>query len=287
MTAPAHERPTITLGRCVVDAAKGAIVHSTDIGNGPDLVFLHDITGPLNDMAFLEPFARTHRVVAPELPGFGASSGEELSDDILDFALHGWDVLDELAVHRPVLVGHGMGGMIAAGMAALCPDAVDRLVLAAPLGLWLDGAPVPDLLSLLPDELPRVLFADPEAGAHLLSACGQDFTDLESLSDFHLGTARRLGTAGKILSPAADRGLDKLLYRVTVPTLLLWGDADALVDPVHARHWAGFLPHARVRSVPDTGHMLPHESPDEFRDAVYTFLAEPMGSLTATPERSR
>lgn len=58
-----------------------------------------------------------YRVLAPEWPGFGESTGEERIEDMLDFALHGWDLVDALGVERPHLVGHLMGGMIAAEMA--------------------------------------------------------------------------------------------------------------------------------------------------------------------------
>ena len=66
-------------------------------------------------------------VFAPELPGYGESSGEELLEDMQDFALHGWDVVTALGLSKPHLVGHSMGGMIAAEMACLAPE---RLVQA-------------------------------------------------------------------------------------------------------------------------------------------------------------
>src|SRR6185295_7383216 len=76
----------------------------------------------------------------------GESTGEELLEDMLDFALHGWDVVDALGVKRPHLVGHSMGGMIAAEMACLAPRDLGKLVLVAAPGLWIDTHPIPDLL---------------------------------------------------------------------------------------------------------------------------------------------
>ena len=75
---------------------------------------------------------------------------------MLDFTLHGWDVVEALGLKNPILVGHSMGGMIAAEMAALAPNDVSRLALICPAGLWLDDHPIVDIFSLLPFEMPKL-----------------------------------------------------------------------------------------------------------------------------------
>ena len=79
---------------------------------------------------------------------------------MLDFALHGWDVVVSLGLsgRRPVLVGHSMGGMLAAEMACLAPDAIAKLVLVNAYGLWLDDEPIPDIFAFLPFEFGDYLF---------------------------------------------------------------------------------------------------------------------------------
>ena len=239
----------------------------------PPAVFLHGATGPVGDDAFLESLAgRGFRVLAPEWPGYGSSSGEELLEDMLDFALHGWDVVDTLGLSTVVLVGHGMGGMIAAEMAAICPDRIRALVLVAPNGLWLEDHPVVDLFTLLPFQFAEVLFKDKAAGAALLTG-GVDFNDMEALTQFFVANARRLGTAGKILFPIPNRRVSKRLYRVTSPTLVAWGDADAYIDPAYAAAWASALPRAEVVSFADCGHMVPFERPEGLAGAACDFIA--------------
>src|ERR1700681_4509815 len=98
----------------MVRTAKGTSVRVLEGGSGPSVVFLHDVAGLLDDTSFLDRLAAGHHVVAPELPGYGESTGEELLEDMLDFTLHGWDVVDALGIDRPVLLRHSMGGMIAA-----------------------------------------------------------------------------------------------------------------------------------------------------------------------------
>lgn len=255
-----------------VTTARGATVRVLAGGSGPDLVYMHGAGGLEPDSAFLESLATSHRVHAPELPGFGSSAGEEMLEDMLDFTLHGLDVLGDLGVESPVLVGHSMGGMMAAEMASVCPSSVSRLVLMAPLGLWLDEAPVADIFATLPHHLPELLFHDPAAGAGLLTG-GMDFSDDQALVDFFVGNARRLGTAGKILFPIPDRRLSKRLYRLRADTLLLWGESDKLVPPVYAQAWQQRLASSSLVTFPEAGHMLPVEKPDAVADQVTAWLA--------------
>ena len=84
-----------------------------------------------------------YHVYAPFLPGYGETAEAPEIRDMLDFTLHTWDVVEALGLSRPILVGHSMGGMIAAEMAALAPNDVSRLALIAPAGLWLDDHPDP------------------------------------------------------------------------------------------------------------------------------------------------
>src|SRR5918911_1778134 len=174
--------------------------------------------------SFLDLLTERHHVFAPELPGFGESRGEEWLEDMLDFALHAWDVIEALGLagRRPSVIGHSLGGMIAAEMACLAPTAVDRLVLVDPFGLWLDDSPIPDIFALLPYEFGDYLFHDPRRAAALLSGA-TDLADPESLRQFFIDNARRLGTAGKILFPIPNRRFLERLYPPSPPTPGVWG----------------------------------------------------------------
>ncbi|HEX2849035.1 MAG TPA: alpha/beta fold hydrolase [Acidimicrobiales bacterium] len=235
------------------------------------VVFFHDAGGLREPNPFLDRLAERYQVFAPELPGYGESTGEELLEDMLDFALHGWDVVDALGLERPRIVAHSMGGMIAAEMACLCPQRAQRLALIAPGGMWLDDHPIPDIFATLPHHLPELLFADPAKGAAALTR-GADFSDPEALVAFFIDNARRLGTAGKILFPIPNRRLSKRIYRLTTPTLLVWGEEDRLIPPVYADRWLELLPSAELVTVADAGHAATIEQPDAVADAILKFL---------------
>ena len=231
-------------------------------GRGPDLLFLHGAGGLFANDPFLAALSTRFRVSAPLLPGYGQSSGDTHLRDMLDFTLLGWDIADALGLHKPLLVGHSMGGMIAAEMAAIAPDRVERLALICPAGLWLDTHPVTDLFAALPFELPHLLLHDPERNGALLSA-GGNFDDAEFLTGFMVENSRRLTTAGKLLFPIPDRGLASRLYRIKARTRVLWGVSDRLIDPVYAGEFVRLMPNASSVLVGDAGHMLPYEQTDE------------------------
>ena len=260
------------MGERSIETRRGIKCRVREAGTGAPLLFLHGAGGLFPQEPLLEQLSHRFHVFAPTWPGWGPEAGEEQLEDMLDFALHGWDVAEALGLERPHLVGHSMGGMIAAEMAAVNNQALEKLVLIAPTGVWLDEHPIPDLFAMTPFEVPGYLFADPKAGEGVLTA-GLDFSNSEALKGFMVGNARRLGTAGKILFPIPNRRFSKRAYRVSVPTLLCWGAQDRLVPPVYADAWKRLVPQAEVARFEGAGHMITIEKPAPLADAIAKFLA--------------
>ncbi len=241
---------------------------------GTPVVWYHGAGGLLADEPVLDALAVDHVVYAPEWPGYGAQETETELYDMLDFALHGLDLIDALGlVVAPHVIGHSMGGMIAAEMLALDPTAATSLSLIGAAGLWIDEHPVPDLFSMVPFELAETLFVDAVAGEKILTA-GLDFTDDRALIGFMVGNARRMGTAGKILFPIPNRGLANRLYRITCPTMLLWGRDDRMYPPVYGKRFQRLLTStaAELVVVDASGHMVPYEQPGAVASALQGFV---------------
>ena len=257
----------------LVDTKKGTRCRVLEGGSGAPLLFLHGAGGLFRDNPFLDQLAQRYHVFAPEWPGYGESTGEELLEDMLDFALHGWDLVDALGLRQPHLAGHSMGGMIAAEMACLAPREVGKLALVCPAGLWMDEHPIPDIFAMLPYQIAEALFLDPQAGQQLLTG-GADLSEMDALKEFYLGTQRRLTMAGKILFPIPNRRLSKRLYRLRAETLLVWGAADRLIVPAYAERWKALIPGARVEMVEAAAHMLPYEQPEALVRALAGFLGQ-------------
>ena len=260
--------PTIRM----VELGQGrAPVEVWQAGQGTPLVFLHGAGGLMPDDRFFQALAAQFHVHAPLLPGYGGSEGEDELKDMLDTTLHTGDVIDALGLTGAALVGHSMGGMIAAELAALAPNDVSRLALIAPAGLWLDDHPVEDLFAKLPFELPELLFHDVALGESLLTA-GLDLEDPAFLSEFLIGNARRLGMAGKLLFPIPDRGLSRRLHRIKVRTLILWGASDRLISPVYGAAFAAAIPNSELEIVAEAGHLVTLEKPGRVVDAIATLV---------------
>jgi pimeloyl-ACP methyl ester carboxylesterase len=187
--------------------------------------------------------------------------------DMLDFTLHHWDVADALKLKDPIIVGHSMGGMIAAEMAAVAPHDVSKLALIAPAGLWLDDYPIPDLCATMPFEMPKLLFHDVEAGTALLTA-GLTLDDPKFLQAYLVTNARQLGMAGKILFPVPERGLSERLYRIKAKTILVWGDSDKLIPPAYAHAFKKGIAGSELVSLPEAGHMVTLEKGDQVVQAL-------------------
>lgn len=236
-------------------------------GKGQPLLFLHGAGGIAPDDAFLAKLVESFHVHAPLIPGYGDSEECHEIRDMLDFTLHTWDVVDALGLKDPIVVGHSMGGMIAAEMAAVCPNDVSRLALIAPAGLWLDDHPVADIFTKLPYEMPALLFHDAEAGKARLTT-GLALDDPKFLQAFLVTNARQLGMAGRLLFPLPERGLSERLYRVKAKTILVWGDSDKVVSPVYAHEFKRLIKGAQLVSIPEAGHMVLQEKPRETVAAI-------------------
>ncbi|CAA9209515.1 MAG: Hydrolase, alpha/beta fold family [uncultured Acidimicrobiales bacterium] len=255
-----------------IDTIRGTSCRVLAIGAGEPVLYLHGAGGLDERDPFLARLAEHRRVLAPEHPGYGESTGEDLLEDMLDFTLHGWDVADALGLDHPDLVAHSMGGMIAAEMACISPERPRKLVLVAPAGLWLDDHPVPDVFATLPHDLGRIMFFDEAAAAAGAGRRG-DFSDPEVLVEFMIGNAKRLGTAGKILFPIPNRRLSKRLYRLRAETLVTWGEGDRLYPKPYADRWAELVPASERVTIPQAGHMVTVEQPEALARAVESFLS--------------
>lgn len=245
----------------------GRRIEVVEVGSGRDLLFLHGAGGHMPADPLIAALASQYRVVAPLLPGYGQSGGEDDLRDMLDVTLHTLDVLQALKLEAPIVVGHSMGGMIAAEMAAIARTEIARLCLLAPAGLWLDDHPVVDIFTKLPYELPGLLFHDAEAGQKLL-ASGGNMDDPEFLKQFLVMNARRLGMAGKLLFPIPDRGLGQRLYRITANTLIVWGAEDVLIPPVYGDAFKKAISQAKLVKVSGAGHAVGQEKPLAVLEAI-------------------
>jgi pimeloyl-ACP methyl ester carboxylesterase len=234
-------------------------------GDGEPLVFLHG-AGTVTGFEALLPLAERFKLVVPHHPGFGLSADDTTIDDVHDYRRHYLDLLDELGIGDFALVGHSLGGWIAATFAADHGDRVRRLVLAAPFGLKVDEHPTVDFLSIPGEELSGYLTAD--------LSIFEPHVPMPPTPEFLADRYRETTSAARLMwERPYDLKMPRWLHRLKMPTLILWGDADTLIPPGQAPVWAELIAGSEVRVLPGVGHLLFDESSDAV-DAVADFVGQ-------------
>jgi len=260
----------------------GLRLHVRDTGpkNAPAVIMLHGLGSSLQTW---EPWAQTlsarFRVICFDLPGFGLTGADPTGDYSDD---RGMAVLlalmDALSVPHAALIGNSMGGKLAWMFAATYPARVDRLVLVSPDGYASPGfeygkpAEVPLIARLLPYTLPRWMlranlapaYADP---SRLTDAVVDRYRDLMLAPGVRRALLER--TAQVRLQPP-----EPLLGRIEAPTLLIWGERDALIPFSNAQDYMKTIRHCRLVAFPDLGHVPQEEAPARSLVPVEAFLAE-------------
>jgi pimeloyl-ACP methyl ester carboxylesterase len=270
-----------------------------DAGEGPALLFVHGIGGDWKTWEpVLAPLAARHRVLAVDLPGHGGSA-----KGAGDYSLGGManvlrDLMGALELERATVAGHSLGGGIAMQFAYQYPERCERLVLVSSGGLGPDVGLLLRLATLPGSELFLALTAPaarsalgcasdvgrrlritPAADAAFYGRAFAALAEPETRAAF-LGTLRGVVSTRGQLVDARDR----LYLAETMPTLIVWGERDAVipVDHAHAAHEA--MPGSRLETFEDAGHVPQLDDPERFVACVEGFVG---GTEPASPSEER
>lgn len=231
----------------------GHLVRYEATGTGAAVVLVHGLGGSARWWRTTVPsLARTHRVIVPELPGFGYGVGAP-AFALADAPAVLGGLVERLGLGRVSLVGHSFGALVCLGVAGALPGAVDRLVLI--------GAPVrtaaPGLLGNVMPAVRTILTLPPAAAVMVMA-------DIVTRSP-----AALLRAAGEVLAHGGEPGIQG---PPPVPTMVVWGARDALV-PVGGAGWvARALPGARVRVIDGAGHVPMLDRPEALNRELREFL---------------
>jgi pimeloyl-ACP methyl ester carboxylesterase len=227
-------------------------------GDGEPLVFFHG-GGVVEGADCFLPLAERYRLVVPYHPGFGTSDSDPSIDGIEGWVARYVAVFEQLGVGDFVLIGHSLGGWLAARFALAHGDRVRRLVLASPFGLDAPTHPVANLGALAPEDVYGVLTRDASIFAGKVPS---------PLTEEFLAARGREGQSiGQVVRAPFDPGLDELLPSLDTPSLLMWGDDDRVVPIQHQPLWEAALPNVTSKTYPGRGHVLFWEDPQSVQDA--------------------
>jgi pimeloyl-ACP methyl ester carboxylesterase len=243
------------------------------LGAGRTLLFLHGCDGVDLIDPFLAPLSGYFDIVAPSMPGFGASDLPKDLEDIEDLTHSLMDMADALDLKDCVLVGSSFGGWAAAELATKRSGHFSHLVLVGALGVRFSPVPheveIRDIFTVPTSDLPALFFSDPDKAEKAFG--GMDFASLPEGAALRYCRNREALTLFGWAPLLNNPGLRARLHRIDIPTLVLWGEDDRIVSPAYGRRYAEAIPRAIFETVPAAGHYLPMEQPEVFARRVVTF----------------
>ncbi|HSS57970.1 MAG TPA: alpha/beta hydrolase [Solirubrobacteraceae bacterium] len=269
----------------------GRRVNVVDLGSGSPVVFIHGLSGSWqNWLEQLPVFAREHRVIAFDLPGFGESEMPREKITISGYGRFVKAVLDELGASSAAVVGNSMGGFIGIELAIRFPQRVERLALVSAAGLsveYLRNERALSVLSTLDARLSAYsgwLASRSDALARRPGARRMIFGIVAHRPDLLPGplVAEQVRGSGKpgfvpALDALTDYPIRDRLGEIACPTLIVWGSGDKLVPARDADEFARLIPNSRKVIWPETGHVAMLERPAAFNALLEAFLTEEPG----------
>lgn len=282
---PAHQR------WIEVDGTPANVV---ELGEGPPLLFVHGLSGCWqNWLENMPRFANSHRVIAVDLPGFGASPMPREPISIPGYARFLEGVCDELSIDAAAVVGNSMGGHVASELAIASPQRVERLMLVAAAGISAEHV---QRNAVMAGGRIMAAIATQSAARHEryarrpgLRRVALSFVvrhaDLLSAPLAH----ELMSGAGKpgflpALEAVITHRISERLPQIACPTFVVWGEDDRVIPVRDAARFAKLIPDVRVEILPDTGHVTMLERPATFNALLAAFLDEAPGERVAPAE---
>lgn len=241
----------------------------TERGAGRVFLVLHGGAGSRSVAEFADLLAtgRDAWVITPVHPGFDGTPRPAALATVADLAATYLALVDQLDLTDVTVVGNSIGGWVAAEMAVQADHRVSGVVLVDAVGLRLDHAPIGNFFALTMDQVTDISYYEPERFR----------VDVKALPE----AVRRAmaGNRATMLELAGEEMSDPTLLGrlgdVTVPVLVVWGAADAMVPPAHGRAYAEAVPGARLDVIEEAGHLPQIETPARLVDDVWDFAHEP------------
>ncbi|MCU0974746.1 MAG: alpha/beta hydrolase [Steroidobacteraceae bacterium] len=244
-------------------------VHVVTAGEAPGtpLLLLHQTPRSVDEFAEVIPLlARSRRMIAVDMPGYGCSDPVPGQPAIEDYARADLEVLDALGVERAIVVGHHTGAVIAVELAAMAPTRIERVVMSGPV--YMDAAGRAEIAQFFKQ---WHVAAD---GSHLLDKWTKMYAwlpraDLVQRFVVDLFRAGKLSEQGHFA--VAGYHMEDRLPLVRCPALLLYSERDPFATPARAEPLRqAFRPNREVTL--DAGVFVANEAPEAFARAVLDYV---------------
>jgi len=238
-------------------------------GSGPPLLFLHGTEGFGTYDPTSGPLAERFTVHAPSLPGFFGSSRPDWLYTIVDLAHFTQDLVAALGLDAYVLVGHSVGGWIAAEMAAMDHHNLRGLVLIDAAGIRPENGEITEIFMVSDDVRLKLGFHDPSQVPDYEYFTAERTSEESTVLHSNMEMLSRLCWKPYLHNPS----LPHYLGGVDTPALVIWGKEDAIIPVECGEMYAKLLTNATLKTIDNCGHKPQMEKPQDFNDAVTSFLS--------------
>jgi pimeloyl-ACP methyl ester carboxylesterase len=252
-----------TVAGCKIRIMRGG----NSVSSAEPLLFLHGARGASAWLPFFETMSQNFDLIVPEHPAFGGSDTPDWLDNIGDLAYFYLDLIDALKLPRLNLAGVSLGGWIAAEIAVRNQSALKTLTLICAAGIHVKGVAKGDIFMWSREDFIRNIFHDPKFAEAMLAQVPSDAELMTEMKN-RLATAK-LGWQPRLYNP----DLSKWLHRITVPTLIVWGDDDKVFPLPYGEAYAKHIPGSRLEVLKNAGHTLQIEKADELAALMTSFIA--------------
>ncbi len=260
----------------------GTHLHVRDRGpiGAPAVILLHGFGASLQTWdAWAAVLQKDYRVVQLDLPGSGLSEPDPTGDytDPRTVTLLA-ALMDRLGIEQASFVGNSIGGRIAWKFAAEYPQRVRKLLLISPDGFASTGFKygekhaVPASVQLMRYFLPKMLVRK-----SIEAAYGNPSALTDATVDRYYDLMRAPGVRQAMIERMEQTVLqdpEPLLRKISAPTLLVWGEKDAMIPFSNARDYLRVLPNAKLVAFPELGHVPQEEAPAQSLPPIQAFLAQ-------------
>lgn len=247
----------------------GAEIRLLKSGEGKPLIILHGVEGSLGWRAYQCSLAQQCTVYAPSLPGFDRSQRPAWLETFTDLSRFSLWLLQQLDLQKTALLGYGMGGWLAAEIAVMCPQIIDRLILVDAAGIQPRHGEITDIFLHGPDATRQFAFFDSKQ----VSEYAELFDRKPSSEERQIRVQNQENAVRYCWKPYMyDRSLPHLLPRLKIPTLVVWGQEDRIIPVECGELYRQAIPGARLEVLPQCGHYPHLEKTEQFIGIVQNFL---------------
>ncbi len=246
----------------------GARIQYLKGGQGKSLIVLHSVEGNLGWLPYLQQAAQHATVYAVTLPGFGVSERPDWLETFPDLTRLTLWLVEALGLQRVSVLGHFVGGWMAAEMAVVCPQVIERLILVDAAGVRPQQGEITDIFLHGQEGMRKLAFFDLEC-----PAAKELFGRKLPPEEREISVKNQENAIRYCWKPYMhDPTLPLFLRRVQAPTQIIWGREDRIIPLECGELYKQALPNSQLAVLDHCGHYPHLEKSEEFGRIVSEFL---------------